>query len=393
MSSKKTIVLGITGGIAAYKMADFSHMLCKAGFDVSVVMTENAKQFIAPLTFETLTSNPCISSCFERNTDYEVEHIALAQRADLLFVSPATANIIAKFANGIADDALSTQALACTCPKIIAPAMNTAMLENPATKRNLKTLENDGWIVIPPDSGLLACGDIGAGKLPSNETLFSYAEFALSREKDMKGKHVLITAGATQEAIDPVRYITNHSSGKMGYALAKEYMLRGATVTLVTTPTALEPIPFLNTLAVNSAEEMFLTVKDHFMKQDIIIMVAAVADYSPREKADNKIKKADSDLSIHLKRTTDILTYLGEHKKPNQFICGFSMETENMLENSRKKLQHKKADMIIANNTKTEGAGFKGDTNLVTIITKDKEVELPLLSKADLANKIVSQIV
>lgn len=393
MFEKKTVVLGITGGIAAYKMADFSHMLCKAGFDVCVVMTENAKQFITPMTFETLTHNHCVTDCFEPSPVFDVEHIALAKCADLLLIAPATANVIAKLANGIADDALTTQALACTCPKIIAPAMNTAMLDNPATQRNLQTLKNDGWTVIEPASGLLACGDVGAGKLPDNETLFSFVERELMREKDLLGKSVLITAGATREELDPVRYITNRSTGKMGYALAKECMLRGANVTLVTAPTDLGTVPFVNTIDIVSAEEMFTAVTDKSDKQDIIIMVAAVADYRPAQKAENKMKKSDTDLSIELKRTKDILSYLGEHKRQGQFLCGFSMETENLLENSSQKLEKKKADMIVANNTNVAGAGFGVDTNIVTLITKDNNTPLPILSKSDLAQRIMEEII
>lgn len=392
MCENKTVVLGITGGIAAYKMADFSHMLCKEGYDVCVVMTENATKFVTPLTFETLTNNRCVTDCFERSLTFDVEHIALAKRADLFFVAPATANVIAKLANGIADDALTTQALACACPKIIAPAMNTQMLKNPATQRNLKILKDDGWIVIEPASGLLACGDVGEGKLPDIETLFSYVEYELSLEKDMRGVNILVTAGATREELDPVRYITNRSTGKMGYAIARDCMLRGAEVTLVTAPTNLKAVPFVKTIDVTSANEMFDKVAENAKQQDAIIMVAAVADYRPAERAENKIKKSDSKLSLELMNTKDILSYLGSHKPSGQFLCGFSMETENLIGNSQKKLTKKNADMIVANNTTESGAGFGVDTNIATIITNDNITPLPLLSKAELAHRIVDEI-
>lgn len=390
--SRKTVILGVTGGIAAYKMANLAHMLCKNNYEVHVIMTENATKFIAPLTFETLTCQPCVIDCFTRSSSFEVEHISLAKKADLMLIAPATANVIAKLANGIADDALTTQALACTCTKIIAPAMNTAMLKNPATQRNINTLESDGYIVIQPAEGLLACGDVGAGKLPEEKSIFSYIERELAHEKDYKGKRILVTAGATQEAMDPVRYITNHSSGKMGYAIAYECMLRGADVTLISAPTNLPPVPFVKTVGVKSAHQMFEAVCDLKDEQDIIIKAAAVADYRPEYMSENKIKKTSDKLSLQLERTTDILGYLGANRRENQFLCGFSMETENLIENSCKKLEKKNLDMIVANSLNTEGAGFGTETNIVTIITKDESISLPLLSKAEVARVLMDKI-
>lgn len=392
MGRNKTIILGVTGGIAAYKMANLSHTLCKNGYEVHVVMTQNAQNFIAPLTFETLTHQPCVVDSFARSSSFEVEHISLAKKADLLLIAPATANTIAKLANGIADDALTTQALACTCTKIIAPAMNTAMLQNPATQRNLCTLQNDGYIVISPAEGLLACGDIGAGKLPEEEVIFSYIERELAHEKDYCGKNILVTAGATQEALDPVRYITNHSTGKMGYAIAYECMLRGANVTLISAPTKLPQVPFVKTVNTCSAQQMFDAVSHLKEEQDIIIKAAAVADYCPEFRSDSKIKKSSDTLSLPLVRTTDILGYLGADCKENQFLCGFSMETENLIENSRKKLEKKNLNMIVANNLNVDGAGFKTETNVVTIITNDETLPLPLLSKAEVARVLMDEI-
>ena len=390
---KKTVLLGVTGGIAAYKMADFSHFLVKKGYDVNVVMTKNAQEFITPLTFETLTNNPCVTDTFARTGVFDVHHISLAKKADVVMIAPATANIIAKLANGIADDALTTQVLACKCPKIVAPAMNTAMLENIATQRNISTLIGDGFDIVDSFEGLLACGDVGKGKLPDNETLLAYIERALTK-KDLLGKNVLISAGGTQESIDPVRYITNHSTGKMGYKLAYECMLRGANVTLVSAPTNLRKPMFVNTIDVKSADDMYNEIRNIYRDYDIIIKSAAVADFTPVHTSDNKIKKSgNTKTELLLKATTDILDFLGNNRTENQFICGFSMETENLVENSTKKLHKKNVDMIVANNLKINGAGFGVDTNVVTIITKDTLKELPLMSKADVAHNIVNEIV
>ena len=390
---KKTVLLGVTGGIAAYKMADFSHFLVKKGYDVNVVMTKNAQEFITPLTFETLTNNPCVTDTFARTGVFDVHHISLAKKADVVMIAPATANIIAKLANGIADDALTTQVLACKCPKIVAPAMNTAMLENIATQRNISTLIGDGFDIVDSFEGLLACGDVGKGKLPDNETLLAYIERALTK-KDLLGKNVLISAGGTQESIDPVRYITNHSTGKMGYKLAYECMLRGANVTLVSAPTNLRKPMFVNTIDVKSADDMYNEIRNIYRDYDIIIKSAAVADFTPVHTSDNKIKKSgNTKTELLLKATTDILDFLGHNRTENQFICGFSMETENLVENSTKKLHKKNVDMIVANNLKINGAGFGVDTNVVTIITKDTLKELPLMSKADVAHNIVNEVV
>ncbi len=388
----KCIVLAVTGGIAAYKIAGLASTLKKTGAEIIVTMTENATQFISPITFETLTGQRCLIDTFDRNFQYSVEHVAVAKKADVVLVAPATANVIGKIAGGIADDMLTTTLMACPCPKIIAPAMNTNMYRNPILQDNLKKLASFGYEIIPADSGYLACGDVGEGKMPSEAVLLSYIERAIAREKDMAGKRVLITAGPTCESIDPVRCITNRSTGKMGYALAKMAMLRGAEVTLVTGKTALTPPPFVKVVNVESAAEMFGAVTAVSARQDVIVMAAAVADYRPTECADQKMKKSDADMQIPLTRTRDILGYLGEHRRENQFLCGFSMETEHLLENSRKKLVKKNADMICANSLRQEGAGFGTDTNVVTLITKDAAVELPCLSKEDTADRIFDAI-
>ena len=393
MLKGKTVVLGVTGSIAAYKIANLASALVKLHADVNVIMTKNATNFITPITFETLTGNKCLIDTFDRNFQFNVEHVALAKRADIFMVAPASANVIGKIAHGIADDMLTTTIMASKCPKLISPAMNTNMFENPILQDNLKILEKYGYEIINPASGYLACGDTGAGKMPEPETLLKYVLRTIAREKDMAGKKVLITAGPTQEKIDPVRYITNHSTGKMGYALAENAMRRGAEVTLVTGPTAIEPPMFVNVVPVISAEDMAGEVIARAPEQDIIIKAAAVADYRPVNPSDEKIKKKDSEeSSIALERTQDILKYLGSHKRADQFICGFSMETENMLENSRAKLAKKNVDMIVANNLKVKGAGFGTDTNVVTIITADDCKELNIMSKADVANAILDEI-
>ena len=392
MLSGKNVVLGVTGSIAAYKIANLASALVKLHADVTVIMTKNATNFINPITFETLTGNKCLVDTFDRNFQYSVEHVALAKKTDLFLVAPASANVIGKLAHGIADDMLTTTILACKCPKLVSPAMNTNMYENPIVQDNLKKLEHYGFEVIDPASGYLACGDTGAGKMPEPETLLSYILRELACEKDLAGKKVLVTAGPTQEKIDPVRYITNHSTGKMGYAIAEDCMRRGAEVTLVTGPVALTPPPFVHVIPVVSAADMAQAVKGSADQQDIIIKAAAVADYRPVDPADEKVKKKDGEASLSLERTEDILSYLGEHKREGQFICGFSMETEHMLENSRAKLLKKHADMIVANNLKTAGAGFGTDTNVVTIITAEDCRELELMSKADVAHDIVNCI-
>ena len=392
MLKGKTVLLGVTGSIAAYKIANLASMLVKLHCDVHVIMTKNATNFINPITFETLTNNRCIVDTFDRNFQYNVEHVSLAKQADVMMIAPASANVIAKLSHGLADDMLTTTALACTCKKIVAPAMNTQMYNNPITQDNLKTLASYGFEVIEPASGYLACGDQGAGKMPEPEVLLDYILKEIACEKDMTGMNVLITAGPTQESLDPVRYITNHSTGKMGYALATCAMLRGAKVTLVTGPTNLKRPPFVTVVEIKSAQEMFDAVTCRADEQDVIIKAAAVADYTPAVVSDEKVKKADGELQIDLKRTQDILKHLGEHKKANQFLCGFSMETENMLENSRKKLTKKNLDMIVANNLKVAGAGFGTDTNVVTLITKDSELELDIMSKTDVANRILDEI-
>lgn len=392
MLKGKKVLLGVSGGIAAYKVASLASSLVKAGADVHVIMTEHAKNFINPITFETLTSNKCVTDTFDRNFQHNVEHIALAKMADVFMIAPATANVMGKMAHGIADDMLTTTFLACTCPIIVAPAMNTNMLHNPIVQDNISILKKYNIEVIESASGYLACGDTGAGKMPEPETLFAYIEKAIAKEKDLLGKKILVTAGATQEALDPVRYITNHSSGKMGYAIAKECMLRGAEVTLVSGETALTPPINVEVVDIKSARDMFEAVTSRADKQDIIIKAAAVADYRPAAVADQKIKKHDSSMTIEMEKTDDILKYLGEHKKPGQILCGFSMETENMIANSRAKLEKKNLDMIIANNLKDQGAGFRTDTNLVTIITAGNEKSLELMSKSEVAAAIIDEI-
>lgn len=392
MLKGKTVVLAVSGSIAAYKIASLASALGKLHADVQVLMTQNATNFINPITFETLTGNKCLVDTFDRNFQYSVEHVALAKRADVVLVAPASANVIGKIANGIADDMLTTTVMACKCKKIISPAMNTQMFENPIVQDNLKKLERYGYEVIQPAVGLLACKDVGAGKMPEPETLLEYILREVAYEKDLKGKKILVTAGPTQEPIDPVRYLTNHSSGKMGYAIAKVCSMRGADVTLVSGKTAIKPPLFVDVVPVTTARDMYEAVTSRFDKQDIVIKAAAVADYRPKTISDQKVKKADGELSIEMERTDDILKYLGEHKREDQFLCGFSMETEHMLENSRKKLEKKNLDMIVANNVKVEGAGFAGDTNIVTLITKDDETQLPLLSKEETAVEIMNKI-
>ena len=392
MLKGKTVVLAVSGSIAAYKIASLASALGKLHADVQVLMTQNATNFINPITFETLTGNKCLVDTFDRNFQYSVEHVALAKRADVVLVAPASANVIGKIANGIADDMLTTTVMACKCKKIISPAMNTQMFENPIVQDNLNKLEHYGYEVIQPAVGLLACKDVGAGKMPEPETLLEYILREVAYEKDLKGKKILVTAGPTQEPIDPVRYLTNHSSGKMGYAIAKVCSMRGAEVTLVSGKTAIKPPLFVDVVPVTTAREMYEAVIERSDRQDIVIKAAAVADYRPKTISEQKVKKTDGELSIEMERTDDILKYLGEHKRANQFLCGFSMETEHMLENSRKKLQKKNLDMIVANNVKVEGAGFAGDTNIVTLITRDDETQLPLLSKEETAVEIMNKI-
>ena len=392
MLKGKTVVLAVSGSIAAYKIASLASALGKLHADVQVLMTQNATNFINPITFETLTGNKCLVDTFDRNFQYSVEHVALAKRADVVLVAPASANVIGKIANGIADDMLTTTVMACKCKKIISPAMNTQMFENPIVQDNLKKLEHYGYEVIQPAVGLLACKDVGAGKMPEPETLLEYILREVAYEKDLKGKKILVTAGPTQEPIDPVRYLTNHSSGKMGYAIAKVCSMRGADVTLVSGKTAIKSPLFVDVVPVTTARDMYEAVTSRFDQQDIVIKAAAVADYRPKTISDQKVKKADGELSIEMERTDDILKYLGEHKREDQFLCGFSMETAHMLENSRKKLEKKNLDMIVANNVKVEGAGFAGDTNIVTLITKDDETQLPLLSKEETAVEIMNKI-
>lgn len=389
MLKGKTVLLGVTGGIAAYKAAALASALVKQHTAVEVVMTQNATQFITPLTFEQLTGRKVMVDTFDRNFVHQVEHISLAQRTDLVIIAPATANVCAKLAHGLADDMLTTTVLACRCPKLIAPAMNTNMLENPVTQDNLDLLRHYGWDVISPASGRLACGAVGAGKLPEPEELLQHILRHVALAHDLQGKKVLISAGPTQEALDPVRYLTNHSTGKMGYALARMAMLRGAEVTLVSGPTSIAPPPFVRVIPVVSAQDMFEAVTSHAVHADFIFMAAAVADYTPEQYKDDKIKKHDGDMQIPLKRTRDILGYLGQHRTPGQIICGFSMETRDMLENSRVKLQKKNVDMVCANNLKVPGAGFGVDTNVITVISNDGIRELPLLSKEAAANAIL----
>lgn len=392
MLKGKTVVLAVSGSIAAYKIASLASALKKLHANVQVLMTKNAVNFINPITFESLTGNKCLVDTFDRNFQYSVEHVALAKQADVVLVAPASANVIGKIAHGIADDMLTTTVMACKCKKIIAPAMNTNMFDNPILQDNLKILEHYGYEVISPAVGYLACGDTGAGKMPEPELLLQYILREIAYEKDMQGKRVLVTAGPTQESIDPVRFITNHSTGKMGYAIAKMCMLRGAEVTLVSGPTSVAKPEFVHVVDVVTAKEMYEEVTKRTKDQDIIIKAAAVADYRPKSVSSEKMKKKDDDLAISMERTDDILKFLGEHKKEHQFLCGFSMETENMLENSRKKLEKKNLDMIVANNLKVEGAGFAGDTNVVTIITGQEEVSLGKMTKEETALRILDEI-
>lgn len=392
MLKGKTVLLGVTGSIAAYKIASLASALKKLHADVHVLMTQNATNFINPITFESLTGNKCLVDTFDRNFQFQVEHVSIAKKADVVMIAPASANVIGKLAHGIADDMLTTTVMACKCKKYISPAMNTNMFENPIVQDNLKTLEHYGYEVIQPASGYLACGDTGAGKMPEPETLLAYIEKEIAREKDLQGKKVLVTAGPTQEAIDPVRYITNHSSGKMGYAIAKAAMLRGAEVTLVSGRTAIEAPLFVNVVPIVTAKDMFEAVTGISNEQDIIIKAAAVADYRPAIVSSEKVKKKEGQMSIELERTDDILKYLGENKREGQFLCGFSMETQNMISNSRAKLERKNLDMVAANNVKEAGAGFQGDTNVLTLITQKEETSLPLMSKEDAANKLLDKI-
>lgn len=392
MLKGKNVVLAVTGSIAAYKIANLASILKKKECNVTVLMTKNATNFINPITFETLTGNKCLIDTFDRNFQYSVEHVSLARQTEVCLIAPASANVIGKLANGIADDMLTTTIMACECKKIISPAMNTHMFHNKVVQDNLKKLEHYGYEIIAPDHGYLACGDIGDGKMPSEQVLFEAIEKELAFPKDFAGKRILVTAGPTIERIDPVRFLSNHSSGKMGYAIAKHCMLRGAKVTLVTGKTALSYPPYVDVVPVESAKEMFEAVTSRFDEQDIVIKAAAVADYRPSQVADQKVKKKDCELSIPLERTEDILKTLGERKRNDQFLCGFSMETENMLENSREKLVKKNLDMIVANNVKQDGAGFGVDTNIVTLITKDSATQLPVMSKDEVAEKLMDAI-
>ena len=390
--TNKTVVLGVTGGIAAYKMANVASALRKTGADVHVIMTKNATEFITPLTFEVLTNNRCIVDTFDRNFQYDVAHVSLAKAADLILIAPATANVIAKLSCGIADDMLTTTVLAAKCKKLVAPAMNTAMLENPVTQDNLKRLEHYGFGIIQSAVGMLACKDVGSGKLPEPEALVERVLMELAREKDLLGVHVTVTAGPTQESLDPVRFLTNHSSGKMGYAIAREAAFRGAEVTLISGPVALEAPLGVKRVNITTARDMLEAVQAALPETDILVKAAAVADYRPASVASEKVKKKEGDLSIPLERTADILAWVSENRHPGLFVCGFSMETENMLENSQKKLHKKKLDMIVANNLKTQGAGFGVETNVVTLITKDAVTELPLMGKDQVAGKLLDEI-
>lgn len=392
MLKGKNIILGVTGSIAAYKIASLASMLMKQGCNVHVMMSKNATNFINPITFETLTGNKCLVDTFDRNFQYSVEHVSLAKLADVVMVAPASANVIAKLAHGMADDMLTTTILACKCKKIISPAMNTNMFENPIVQDNLRICASYGMEIIDPAVGYLACGDTGAGKMPEPEVLYDYIEREVACKKDLSGKKILITAGPTIEAIDPVRFLSNHSTGKMGYAIAKAAYLRGAEVTVVTGKTDTKKPPFAKVIEIKSAKEMFEAVKDCYGDQDAIIKAAAVADYRPKTAGTEKTKKTDGDMSIDLERTDDILLWLGKHRKDGQFLCGFSMETQNMLENSRKKLEKKNIDMIVANNLKMAGAGFGTDTNVVTIITKEKEQELEIMTKDEVAHRLLDEI-
>lgn len=390
--SGKTVLLGITGGIAAYKMANVTSALRKTGAEVHCILTQNATQFITPLTFETLSNNRCIVDTFDRNFQYDVAHVSLAKKADVILIAPATANVIAKLAHGLADDMLTTTVLAARCPKLIAPAMNTAMLENPATQENLATLRRYGFTVIEPATGMLACQDVGSGKLPEPEVLCEEIYRVIAREKDLRGLHITVTAGPTQESLDPVRFLTNHSSGKMGYAIAREAMLRGADVTLISGPVALKAPLGVKLVNITTAQEMLEGVQAALPQTDVLVMAAAVADYRPAVVADQKMKKGEGDMSIPLERTGDVLGWVAQNRHPGLFVCGFSMETEHMLENSQKKLTKKKLDMIVANNLKTQGAGFGVETNVVTLITQDWVEELPLLGKDEVAGKLLTAI-
>ncbi len=388
----KTVLLGVSSSIAAYKAAALASLLKKQGASVHVIMTKNAVQFISPLTFEELTGNRCVVDTFDRNFTYQVEHVALAKQADLAIVAPATANVLAKLSWGLADDMLTTTLLACRCPRLAAPAMNTAMYENPVTQDNLKRLKEYGWILLETAVGLLACGDVGAGKMMEPADMIPFIQRELAFEKTMAGKKVLVTAGPTQEALDPVRYITNHSTGKMGYAIARAAAMKGAEVTLVSGPVALPTPPFVERVDVRSAREMFEAVTGRSGEQDMIIMAAAVADYRPAEVSKEKIKKKDSSLELSLEKTDDILKYLGEHKNPGQLLCGFAMETQNLLRNAREKLVNKHLDMIVANSLKVAGAGFAGDTNVVTLITDKEEQPLELMTKDEVAVRILDKL-
>lgn len=393
MENQKTVVLGVCGGIAAYKLADLASKLSKEQYDVHVIMTKNATEFITPLTFETLTGNKCIVDTFDRDFQWDVKHISLAKRAALALIAPATANVIAKLANGIADDMLTTTVLAMKCPVLVSPSMNTAMYEHPATQRNMETLRSYGYRLIEPESGVLACKDVGKGRLPKTEVLYEEIRQVLAYPKDLAGKQVLVTAGPTQESVDPVRYLTNHSTGKMGYEIARAAYLRGAEVTLVTGPCHLPPPYGVKAVQVTSAQDMFEAVKAEADTSDIIIKAAAVADFTPAEKATEKIKKQGRKTAqINLRATTDILKYLGEHKHEGQLLCGFSMETEQMLEHSREKLLRKNADMIVANSLRQQGAGFGGDTNIVTLITRQDETALPQMSKEMVAHAVLDKL-
>lgn len=389
---KKTVLIGVTGSIAVYKICNLARMLTKLGADVHVAMTPNATQFVNPLTFETLTQHKCLIDTFDRNFEYSVEHVSIAKKADIAIIAPASANVIGKIANGIADDMLTTTVMACTCKKIIAPAMNHNMFHNPIVQDNIKKLKNFGYEIIEPVNGMLANRDIGDGKLPNENTLLEYIVREIAFEKDLQGLKILVTAGATRENIDPVRFLTNHSTGKMGYAIARCAMLRGADVTLVSAHTDIEPPMFVENLSAISAEEMFQTVKENFPQNDILVMTSAVADYTPAEFSENKIKKSDGELILKFRRTTDILKYIGENKNPRQIVCGFSMETENLLENSRKKLISKNADMICANSVNQRGAGFGTDTNIVTLITEKSSEMLDIMTKSDVANIILDRL-
>lgn len=393
MLKNKNVILCISGGIAAYKIPNLASMLVKQGCNVNVIMTENATKFITENTFEALTSNKCIVDTFDRNHPFEIKHISLANSADYVLVAPATANVIGKIANGIADDMLTTTILACKCPVAIAPAMNVNMYENAIVQDNIKKLKKFGYTIIAPKTGYLACKATGKGKMPEPDELYSYIERELAFEKDLDGVKVLVTAGPTTEPIDPVRYISNKSSGKMGYAIAKAAMLRGAEVTLISGRCSLESVPFIKTINITTAEEMFNAVSSYSAEQDIIIKAAAVADYTPESFSSEKIKKSDDDLSINLRRTQDILKYLGEHRKENQVLCGFAMETQNMVENARKKLESKNVDIIAANNVKVSGAGFENDTNVLTLITKNDEIQLELMSKFECAGILLNEII